>query len=263
VANLDFCVTIADPNGDDTCLIAVSEGFERMTGYSSEEIVGRNCRFLNEGCDLSPWQRMGLRVASQTGALFSAVITNRKKSGELFKNLLNMRGLVIAQNAVTGEDIWLLVGIQADVSDFDEIPEDQLAAVARRIRRKLVKHFAILGFSAVLRSGGDAKIVGIPESRTHSGGPDALSEWRVFADAVWKEGSVSAEERTQGPQWAVVPDTSPASPDAAAVAGTVAVTTRTSEAQLLIPQVRILAYAVAAGIFVVVMHALRGLRKAR
>jgi PAS domain S-box-containing protein len=180
VADLDFCVTIADPLSEDTHLIAVSEGFERITGYSSEEILGRNCRFLNDGCDLEPWQRMGLRVASKTGALFSAVIINRKKSGELFKNLLNVRGLVIAKKAVTGEDIWVLIGIQADVSNVDDVPVNQLTDVAKRIRRKLVRQFALLGTSAVFRSQG-------------SDNSETMNEWRLVPDGVWREGAVSQD----------------------------------------------------------------------
>jgi PAS domain S-box-containing protein len=91
VVDLDFCVSIVDPRSETEELIAVSGGFEKMTGYSSEEVVGKNCRFLNDGCELQPWQRRGLRVASKTGALFSAVIINRKKSGEFFKNFINVR----------------------------------------------------------------------------------------------------------------------------------------------------------------------------
>ena len=36
---------------------------------------------------------------------------NRRKTGELFVNLLDMRGLCVAKDAETGEDIWYLVGI--------------------------------------------------------------------------------------------------------------------------------------------------------
>merc|ERR1719436_1017933 len=98
-------------------------------------------------------------------------------------NLLNVRGLVVAQNPLTGEDIWLLVGIQADVSKFNTIPEDQLAAVAKRIRRKLVKQFATLGTSAVLKTGGSQLC--IPEVE-HSGHiRDSVGQWRIVPDAIW------------------------------------------------------------------------------
>ncbi|CAK0809209.1 unnamed protein product, partial [Prorocentrum cordatum] len=130
VAECTFCVTIADPRGEDTPLIAVSEAFESMTGFSRHEILGVNCRFLNYACDISPMDLMALRVASVTGAPFVALLPNRRKSGELFVNLLDLRGLRVAQDTETGEYIWFLIGIQADVTDIaecDEIPEDRLA----------------------------------------------------------------------------------------------------------------------------------------
>ena len=39
-------ITIADPNLPDCPLMYVNEAFCRMTGYAREEIIGRNCRFL-------------------------------------------------------------------------------------------------------------------------------------------------------------------------------------------------------------------------
>ena len=49
-----FCVTVANPQGEDFPLIAVSEEFETMTGYTRNEILGVNCRFLNQGVDMNP-----------------------------------------------------------------------------------------------------------------------------------------------------------------------------------------------------------------
>lgn len=39
-------ITIADPNLPDCPLMYVNEAFCNMTGYTREEIIGRNCRFL-------------------------------------------------------------------------------------------------------------------------------------------------------------------------------------------------------------------------
>lgn len=49
-----FCVTVANPQSEDSPLIAVSEEFETMTGFSRHEILGVNCRFLNQGVDMNP-----------------------------------------------------------------------------------------------------------------------------------------------------------------------------------------------------------------
>ena len=54
-----FCVTVANPQSEDSPLIAVSEEFETMTGFSRHEILGVNCRFLNQGVDMNPQDRSG------------------------------------------------------------------------------------------------------------------------------------------------------------------------------------------------------------
>jgi len=120
VASCNFCVTIADPRAKDCPLIAVSEEFERMTGFTRSEAVGVNCRFLNQGCDVDPDDLVKLRVSAHTGAAFTGVLPNRKKSGELFLNLLDLRGLTVAKHPFSDEDLWFLVGIQADVTEFAE-----------------------------------------------------------------------------------------------------------------------------------------------
>merc|ERR1719191_418885 len=129
VTNGEFCVTIADPSIPDTPLIAVSEKFEKITGYGRGEVLGKNCRFLNAGCLLDPVDLMRLRAACANGSDFTAVLTNRRKSGEFFLNLLDLRGLTVATNPCTGEELWFLVGIQADVTNVgvEGVREDHLA----------------------------------------------------------------------------------------------------------------------------------------
>ena len=38
---------VADAQQPDLPLVYVNPGFERMTGYRAEEVLGRNCRFLH------------------------------------------------------------------------------------------------------------------------------------------------------------------------------------------------------------------------
>lgn len=152
VAECNFCVTVADARVNDHPLIAVSPVFEETTGFSAAEILGKNCRFLNYGCERDPEQTAALRHTCQTGEPFTGVLVNRKKSGELFANLLDLRGLSIATNAETGEELWLLIGIQAEVTDIDEAPTDhmeEMQFVANKIRSKITKEVANLGVSAV------------------------------------------------------------------------------------------------------------------
>jgi PAS domain S-box-containing protein len=48
IAASDTGIIITDPRLPDNPIVYASEGFLRMTGYDEEEVVGRNCRFLQE-----------------------------------------------------------------------------------------------------------------------------------------------------------------------------------------------------------------------
>jgi len=156
VTNCNFSVACADPTTMDAELIAVSDGFVRLTGYEREEALGENCRFLNEGCDMPAEQRERLTTTVNTGEPFVGVLRNRRKSGEEFQNLLDLRGLVIARSPQSGEDIWVLMAVQMDVTGEDPqaLPADCLSLqnqVAARIRRQMVKQLGELGLSGAMR----------------------------------------------------------------------------------------------------------------
>jgi len=159
VEDVQFCVTIADPRAPDIPLIAASEQFLSITGYSRPEVLGKNCRFLNSGCSLDPVDMMRLRAANATGEAFTAVLTNRRKSGELFLNFLDLRGLTVAHNPYTGEELWFLVGIQADVTDIsaadlrvDEGHLSQMHEVANVIRAKLADGLSAMAVAGALKA---------------------------------------------------------------------------------------------------------------
>lgn len=157
VAECQFCVSIADPRLSDFPLIAVSEKFQAITGFHRTEVIGKNCRFMNEGCWMDTGDLMSLRSACSTGASFTAILTNRRKSGELFFNLLDLRGLTVARNPQTGEELWFLVGIQCDVTSvhFPEVQEDQLTRihmVANDIRAKLTDELSAMAVAGALKT---------------------------------------------------------------------------------------------------------------
>lgn len=185
IGECTFMVTIADPSAPDCPLIAVSDEFEAMTGFLRHEIIGVNCRFLNQGCDMDPEDLLKLRQASQTGEPFTAILPNRKKSGELFLNLLDLRGLTVAKNPETGEDLWFLVGIQADVTDIADEDvvaghKEQLQVVSDGIRR------AIRGQLAAMAVHGAATT---PTSR----GTTGRAAWRLLNAPKWRKEARGAE----------------------------------------------------------------------
>lgn len=110
---LDSCVngvSLTDPDQEDNPLVYVNEAFEKITGYKKEEILGKNCRFL-QGNDRDQEEVKRLREAIQKRVPIEVDIRNYKKNGELFYNHL-------AVNPVFDQDGNLLyfLGIQYDVT---------------------------------------------------------------------------------------------------------------------------------------------------
>mmetsp|Transcript_23524 Transcript_23524/g.42420 ORF Transcript_23524/g.42420 Transcript_23524/m.42420 type:complete len:344 (+) Transcript_23524:85-1116(+) len=192
-----FCVTVADPRSPDASLIAVSEKFEMMTGYSRSEILGKNCRFLNANCNVESGDLVRLRYATQTGVAFTGVLENRRKSGELFLNLLDLRGLTVARNPHSGDELWFLIGLQADVTNMEETAEHQQASIAKLhvmandIRKRLQVDLSALAVSGALMSNftvteqGTTKYMQWREHATQDPDPQV---WSLCASPEWMTG---------------------------------------------------------------------------
>ncbi|MEM1149896.1 MAG: PAS domain-containing protein [Pseudomonadota bacterium] len=80
-------MSIADATADDCPLLAVNHEFEVLTGYRKTEVLGRNCRFLQNGDDQSD-QREILRSAIRDRTEAQVVLRNTRKNQESFLNLL-------------------------------------------------------------------------------------------------------------------------------------------------------------------------------
>ena len=85
-------VVITNPWHDDNPMIYISEEFETQTGYSPEEALGRNCRFL-QGPGTDPKAVEAIRAALAARTTFTIDILNYRKSGEPFVNRLRIRPL--------------------------------------------------------------------------------------------------------------------------------------------------------------------------
>ena len=85
-------VVITNPSLGDNAIIYVSEEFADQTGYSPEEVLGRNCRFL-QGPETDPETVEAIRVGLKAQITFTIDILNYRKSGEPFMNRLRIRPL--------------------------------------------------------------------------------------------------------------------------------------------------------------------------
>ena len=119
--DMSCAFVVCDITQSDIPIIYVSDIFERLTGYSKHEVLGRNCRFLQspEGkvqagaprqfVDSDPVWYLKQRVLKKQEAQRSLI--NYRKGGQPFMNLLTMI-------PITGEDdieIKYYVGLQVDL----------------------------------------------------------------------------------------------------------------------------------------------------
>ncbi|MEL6700151.1 MAG: PAS domain-containing protein [Pseudomonadota bacterium] len=102
---------IADAHRPDKPLIFVNKAFEQLTGYSSDEVLGSNCRLLSaEDPDSEERTRLRKAVAENGSGRF--LLRNRHKSGREFWNDLNL--FPVRNDA---GDTEFLVATQTDASD--------------------------------------------------------------------------------------------------------------------------------------------------
>ncbi len=116
-------VAISDPNLPDNPLIFVNEGFETITGYTSEEVIGKNCRFL-QGDASDPKASQTIRDAIKEGKSCVVELLNYKKDGSLFWNRLSLSPIRDENGNITN-----FVGIQSDITKSKNL-EFTLAALA-------------------------------------------------------------------------------------------------------------------------------------
>jgi len=83
---LDTCIngiTLSDPVQPDNPIVYANEAFELITGYDRDEIVGRNCRFL-QGDDREQPEIERIREALREQKRVTVTLRNYRKDGGLW-----------------------------------------------------------------------------------------------------------------------------------------------------------------------------------
>ena len=103
-------VILADPIQRNTPMVFVNQAFCSLTGYSREEILGRNCRFL-QGPDTDPAIVAQIREAQAERRPFRGTLLNYRKDGTPFWN-----GLTINPVLNHSGELVNFVGVQVDLT---------------------------------------------------------------------------------------------------------------------------------------------------
>lgn len=111
-------ISICDMREADDPIVYVNSAFERLTGYSRDEVIGRNCRFLSA---LAPDQAEleEVRAALRAGRACTVVLRNFTKEGVLFWNELSLSPVLDERGLVTH-----YIGIQKDITESRRLAAD-------------------------------------------------------------------------------------------------------------------------------------------
>jgi PAS domain S-box-containing protein len=115
-------ITIAEREGSDTILLYVNHAFETLTGYSAEECLYKDCRFLQNDDHDQPGLAK-IRAAIEAEQSVQVVLRNYRKDGSLFWN-----DLTISPYFDEEEGIMYYIGVQKDVSELVALKEELATA---------------------------------------------------------------------------------------------------------------------------------------
>ncbi|KAH8047204.1 PAS domain-containing protein [Aureococcus anophagefferens] len=127
------CIVVSDMTIPGAPMVYVNPEFCRVTEYTSKEAVGRNCRFL-QGPDTESESIGVIQRTLGKGEDCHVLLTNYRKSGEKFKNLLSMRPVFDA------DDVYrYVIGVQFEVVQDETLSMrlGQLDKLLRMLPKKL------------------------------------------------------------------------------------------------------------------------------
>jgi PAS domain S-box-containing protein len=103
-------VVIVDPNHPDYPIVYANPAFTRITGYQPDEVIGRNCRFL-QGADTDPEAIAKIKNAIAGAKEIKTTLLNYRKDGQPFWNQLKISPVFSDEG-----ELLYFVGIQTDIT---------------------------------------------------------------------------------------------------------------------------------------------------
>ena len=130
-------VVISDPSLPDNPIIYVNSGFQAMTGYRADEVLGKNCRFLQGPKTGQPASEKIRRAIAEDRPCVVELL-NHRKDGSTFWNRLSITPVRDAAGKTTH-----FIGVQSDITRRREAEQslreanEQLAAANATMKRAL------------------------------------------------------------------------------------------------------------------------------
>lgn len=116
-------ILITDAEKGSNRIIYANEGFSLLTGYTSEEVMGKNCSFI-QGKDTDKNTVAEIRACIADGKKFEGEILNYRKDGTEFWNFLRIMPVVDEKGAATQ-----FIGFQTDITQRKKVEEEMRKAL--------------------------------------------------------------------------------------------------------------------------------------
>ena len=128
-----MAMIITDPRKADNPIVFANAAFLALTGYAHDEVLGRNCRFL-QGRDTDPGSIGAIRAAIEAKHDVSVDILNYRKDGTPFWNALYLSPVTTAAG-----ELQFFFASQMDITDRVEVQlylTDQRELLEREVARR-------------------------------------------------------------------------------------------------------------------------------
>jgi PAS domain S-box-containing protein len=138
-----IAAVISNPRLPDNPIVECNDAFVTLSGYSRDEIIGHNCRFM-AGEKTEPWLTEMLRSGIRRRQPVMVEILNYKKDGTPFRN-----AVMVAPIFDAAGDLEYFLGSQVEIAEDiaranearREAAHDRVAALSSR-QREVLLHIA-------------------------------------------------------------------------------------------------------------------------
>ena len=128
-ARLPLCIT--DPTLPDNPIVFTNQAFSDLTGYDPDEVIGKNCRFL-QGEETTPASIAAIRNVLECQTIDTVEILNYRKDGSTFLNALQV-GPIFDDNG----KLVFFFGSQLDISAKREAQREAHELADRELLHRL------------------------------------------------------------------------------------------------------------------------------
>ncbi len=179
-------IQITDPTQEDNPLVYVNNGFEQMTGYTREEALSRNPRFL-QGPETDPEKTARLRAAIDAEEPMTMEVVNHRSDGTPYWAKLSVTPVYDDEGTLRN-----FIGIQQDVTERRRLSE---TLEDRTERLELVLSGTGTGIAELdLRTDELTWDETLTETFGHD--PETIEEWGEFVHSADREDIHAGLEKT-------------------------------------------------------------------